>query len=589
MTNSHPLDNVMSKKTPVLMKSKHRVQKHGEVFTPQWVVDKMIAIPGIKEKTEDVFATFLEPSAGEGAFLLAIEDIKLRFVTENHSGNSWNIYTLWALSSIYGIEFLEDNLAAARQNMLDLFLDYYEIAHGLPLSKQSDLYKSARAIIWANVVQGDTLTHKNNSDEEIVFSRWKSVAGPLGQVSRTTFSYSSLFGDDDISKIGVQLNLFDELSSRDVVADIRHECFALIDIERVWKEMKDMSDKKPSKFKFDVVIGNPPYQEESTGEGTQAPPIYHKFMEEAYKIANRVSFITPARFLYNAGATPKAWNKKMLEDEHLKVEYFEQDSSKVFSNTDIKGGVAVTYRDANVDFGAIGTFTAFSELNSILKKTSTIDNGSFSSIIFGQEIYKYTEKLHVEHPEAEGLLSKNHKYDIKTSAFDRLAIIFHDNKPDDGNSYIQLLGLQNNKRVYKWVRRDYILHPSSLTKYKVFIPAANGSGALGEVLSTPLIGLPLIGTTQTFLTIGLFDTENEAIAVLKYIYSKFARVLLGVLKVTQHNTSEKWQYVPLQDFTSASDIDWTRTVREIDRQLYKKYGLDEAEIEFIEAHVKEME
>jgi 23S rRNA G2445 N2-methylase RlmL len=78
-----------------------------------------------------------------------------------------------------------------------------------------------------------------------------------------------------------------------------------------------MSDK----FKFDVVIGNPPYQEESTGDGTQAPPIYHKFMEEAYKIADRVSFITPARFLYNAGATPKAWNKKMLEDEHLKVEY----------------------------------------------------------------------------------------------------------------------------------------------------------------------------------------------------------------------------------------------------------------------------
>jgi len=70
------------------MKSKHRVQKHGEVFTPQWVVDKMIAIPGIKEKTEDLFATFLEPSAGEGAFLLAIEDIKLRFVTENHSGDS---------------------------------------------------------------------------------------------------------------------------------------------------------------------------------------------------------------------------------------------------------------------------------------------------------------------------------------------------------------------------------------------------------------------------------------------------------------------------------------------------------------------
>jgi hypothetical protein len=103
------------------MKSKHRVQKHGEVFTPQWVVDKMIAIPGIKERTEDVFATFLEPSAGEGAFLLAIEDMKLKFVTDTYSGDSWSTYALWALSGIYGIEYLEDNLEAARQNMLGAF------------------------------------------------------------------------------------------------------------------------------------------------------------------------------------------------------------------------------------------------------------------------------------------------------------------------------------------------------------------------------------------------------------------------------------------------------------------------------------
>lgn len=594
MTNSQPTDNMTGKKNTVLIKSKHRVQKHGEVFTPQWLVDKMIEIPGIKEKTEDILATFLEPSAGEGAFLLAIEDIKLRLVTDKHSGDSWNTYALWALSSIYGIEFLKDNLAAARQNMLKLFLDYYEAAHDAPLSKQSDLYKSARTIIHANVVQGDTLTHKNNSGEEIVFSRWKPVENFPDQVRRITFSYSSLFGDDDIAKSGVQLSLFDELSMHEDMADSRPECFALTDIELVWKEKKDMSENKPGKFKFDVVIGNPPYQEESTGDSTQAPPIYHKFMDEAYKIANRVSFITPARFLYNAGATPKAWNKKMLEDEHLKVEYYEQDSSKVFSNTNIIGGVAVTYRDSNVDFGAIGTFTAFPELNSILKKVIKVDSGSFSSIIYGQEIYKYTDRLHEDHPEAESFLSKNHKYDIKTSAFERLAIIFYDNKPADGNNYIQLLGLQKSQRVYKWVRNDYISEHESLEKYKVFISAANGaSGTLCDVaarmISTPLLGTPFVGTTQTFLTVGSFDTEDEAKATLKYVRSKFARALLGVLKVTQHNTSEKWKYVPLQDFTSASDIDWTKPVPEVDQQLYKKYGLDENEIEFIESHVKEME
>lgn len=348
-----------------------------------------------------------------------------------------------------------------------------------------------------------------------------------------------------------------------------------------------MSDK----FKFDVVIGNPPYQEEV--KNTSDKPIYHLFIDEAYKIAERVSFITPARFLFNAGKTPKAWNQKMLEDKHLKVEYFEQDSSKVFGNTNIIGGVVVTYRDSDAIFGAIGTFTAFPELNRILRKVEKKNSGSFSNIIFGQNIYQYTEKLHEDYPNAEGLLSKGHKYDVTSNAFDRLDLIFFDKKQDDVNSYIQMLGLQNNKRVYKWVRSEYISNHISLSKYKVFVAASNGaSGTLCDVaarmISTPLLGTPFVGTTQTFLTVGSFDTKEEAIAALKYVRSKFARALLGVLKVTQHNTSEKWKYVPLQDFTPASDIDWSQPIRKIDQQLYKKYGLDQTEINFIESHVKEM-
>ncbi len=347
------------------------------------------------------------------------------------------------------------------------------------------------------------------------------------------------------------------------------------------------------KFKFDVVIGNPPYQEEAVGEGTHTPPIYHRFMEEAYKIANRVSFITPARFLYNAGATPKAWNKKMLQDKHLKVEYYEQDSSKVFANTNIIGGVAVTYRDSNVDFGAIGTFTAFPELNSILGKVTERSYSSFSGIIFNRGAYRYTDKFDNVFPGERAKAQGENEYRVQTHAFDRLGFIFFDSKPDDTNTYIQLLGLQGTKRVYKWVHRQYISDHESLTKYKVFVSKSNGaSGTLGDgaarMISKPLLGTPLIGTTETFLTIGSFDTRDEANAVLKYICSKFARALLGVLKITQDNTSEKWKYVPLQDFTSASDIDWTQSIADIDQQLYRKYGLDETEIEFIESHVKEM-
>ena len=131
--------------------------------------------------------------------------------------------------------------------------------------------------------------------------------------------------------------------------------------------------------------------------------------------------------------------------------------------------------------------------------------------------------------------------------------------------------------------------PTNFDKFKVIVPASNGSGAIGEVLSTPLIGEPLIGHTETFISIGSFDTIEEADNCLKYIKSKFARTLLGIKKITQGNKkAETWSEIPLQDFTSNSDIDWSKSIHEIDLQLYKKYGLDEKEIEFIETHVKEM-
>ena len=124
--------------------------------------------------------------------------------------------------------------------------------------------------------------------------------------------------------------------------------------------------------------------------------------------------------------------------------------------------------------------------------------------------------------------------------------------------------------------------------YNVLVPESNGSGAIGEVLSTPLIGTPLIGHSDTFLTIGNFKNEAEANACLKYVKTKYARVMLGILKATQHNPAPTWKYVPLQDFTSSSDIDWSKSIHEIDEQLYKKYGLDKHEIDFIEKNVKEM-
>lgn len=146
-----------------------------------------------------------------------------------------------------------------------------------------------------------------------------------------------------------------------------------------------------------------------------------------------------------------------------------------------------------------------------------------------------------------------------------------------------------NKRVYRWIKEDYIKKPDNFRFYKVFIPKANGSGAFGETLSTPVIGEPNDAHTVTFLSIGKFDNRCEAEYVLAYIKTKFLRCLLGTLKVTQDNPRETWYHVPLQDFTEHSDIDWSKSIPEIDQQLYRKYNLSAEEIAFIEKMIKSME
>lgn len=120
--------------------------------------------------------------------------------------------------------------------------------------------------------------------------------------------------------------------------------------------------------KFDVVIGNPPYQEEATGEGTRDTPVYHRFMDAAHEVGDKAVLITPARFLFNAGFTPKAWNEKMLADPHLTVPIYVRDSTELFPGTKIRAGIAVTYRDASHVGTPIETFTAYPELNTILQK-----------------------------------------------------------------------------------------------------------------------------------------------------------------------------------------------------------------------------
>lgn len=339
-------------------------------------------------------------------------------------------------------------------------------------------------------------------------------------------------------------------------------------------------------MKFDVVVGNPPYQENAKGDSTKDMPIYNYFYDLAEKISSKYCLISPARFLFNAGSTDKTWNNKMLNDKHIKVEYYVQDSSTIFPNTDIKGGVAILYRDQDQLFGEIGTFTSFIELNSILHKVEIVSSNSLEEIISNRGQYRFSDQIYEDYPSEMQRISDRR---IASNAFQNLPDLFTNIKPDDGAEYIQIYGRVNNDRVHKWFKRSYLSEPQNFTKYKVILPKANGSGKLGEVISGPLVLAPLVGFTETFISIGSFETEIEAQNALKYIKTKFVRAMLGVLKITQDNTKDKWQKVPLQDFTKNSDIDWNKSVTEIDQQLYMKYCFKQDEIDFIEAKVKPME
>ena len=346
-------------------------------------------------------------------------------------------------------------------------------------------------------------------------------------------------------------------------------------------------------MKFDAIVGNPPYQIMATGDANGSDPIYHLFIDAACKLGEKVSFIHPARFLFNAGKTPKDWNEKMLNDEHYRVVQYWANSGDVFPTVDIKGGVAVTYWDKNKTFEKIGTFVAYDELRTILEKVKAKDFATFSELVYGRDLYRLTDKLYEENPWAENRQSKGHKYDIGSNVFDTFPELFYEEKPNDDYDYAKIFGREKNNRILKWIKKSYVKVPDNFDSYKVFIPKANGTGAIGEVLSTPIVGEPIVGepivgSTTTFLSVGKFNSQEEAENCMKYIKTKFARAMLGTLKVTQDNPRETWLNVPLQDFTSNSDIDWSKSVSEIDKQLYKKYNLSKDEIEFIESKVREM-
>lgn len=438
-----------------------RTRKKAEVFTPTWICNLMnnhcdsdwfgkddvfniqqeqmwkenaekIIFPENKNWKMYVDSRRLEITCGEAPYIVSrydattgepipierrigLLDRKLRVVEENtDTEEEWMKWTIRAFQSVYGYEFQGDNLLIARINLLVTFCDYLYAKWQREATK-AELRKIANIISW-NIWQMNGLT-----DSLPVFK------------TEEDFLQMTFFDE------GIEEQREEQIFCK--IQDWRREAPLFIN---------DIKNRKKGKsMKFDYVIGNPPYQEST--EGTRDKPVYDAFMNATYSISEKVELITPARFLFNAGATSKEWNKKMLNDNHFKVLFYESDANKVFSNVEFKGGVAITYRDETSDFGRIEMFSMYNELNSIRSKIAKYGSTSFSSIMFGQGSYKFSPKMHQDNPHIKyqedeygnniGILSKGHDNDIATSALEKLQnIIMFDIISDTDNDYIKIIG-----------------------------------------------------------------------------------------------------------------------------------------------------
>lgn len=313
-------------------------------------------------------------------------------------------------------------------------------------------------------------------------------------------------------------------------------------------------------MKFDLVIGNPPYQKESE-RGTQgAVSIYTDFMQAADELSSRFSsLLVPARWLSNAGSRGIHinWVKEQLKsNQYTKISIL--NSKEVFQNVEIKGGVMYYLKDHSysgkclvnkelryLDDAGVGKFIA-----------NAIESGIIRKIHENSKVFMNT------------IVSSYSPFGLQSNVICKTS----------GSVRLYRTGGQIENIDESEIPKGHDI----LAMYKVFVPLSYGDGRKGEILNNIKIARPMEACTSTYVAI--YPTMEEYIAenVAKYLHTKLFNMLIGEVKVTQSASKEVYQLVPVQDFTYASDIDWSQSVTDIDRQLYRKYKLTNDEIAYIE-------
>lgn len=329
--------------------------------------------------------------------------------------------------------------------------------------------------------------------------------------------------------------------------------------------------KKPEEIlnmKFDVIVGNPPFQLSDAGFGRSATPIYHKFVQQAKKLNPRfLTMIIPARW-YAGGKGLDDFREEMLHDERIREIHDFPDATDVFPGVQIKGGVCYFKWDRD----SKGLCNVFSYAQGTLLSTMErplLDFGADTFIRYNEAIPIISKVRKLRELTMQNQISARKPFGLPTTFKGKM------------KSFADCIKLYQNGGVGYISKNIISSNQDIVNKYKVFLPPlGSGSDAFPHmILGRPFVGEPKSACTETYLIAGVFERKNEANNLISYISTRFFRFLVLLNKPTQHATSKVYTFVPTQNF----DETWT------DDKLYKKYGLSRDEITFIESMVRPME
>lgn len=346
-------------------------------------------------------------------------------------------------------------------------------------------------------------------------------------------------------------------------------------------------------LKFDVVLGNPPYQEKDGGAGASSTPIYPNFVNAAKELgAKKVAFITPSRW-FVGGKGLNSFRDTMLNDPHLRELHDWLKPELVFPNTNIRGGVNYFVLDDDWNNTISKTIvTTYTDKTHGIKIKRPMKTGNLEIFIREQKSVEILEKINYYYENSKLDFKSMSEYVSSRKPFGFSTTFVKDPKfHAEKNTLSDPVVCYGNNKIGYVERQDIQTNANWINSWKVFTTRANNIGTeLNDDNFNTIIGKPNTSCTETYILIGaeLNLDENATKNLSKYLKTKFVRFLHGLAKASFDATKSTYRFIPIQNFSKDSEIDWTLSSEEIDKKLYEMYQFNESEIIFIENKIKPM-